>query len=127
MKRLEMTINTSIVDEFFRPSYTSEIWVKVKITNKVTYQAMPGNNLSMPGVIAAQLDSKFDTVATSRLELPSTGEFGQQFGDFEGYHELAAYIGMLEQRMAFLTQITGQWYVVAIQGRRQEQYFPFEY
>lgn len=118
-----MTINTSIADEFFHPSYASGIWVKGKITNKLTYQPMLDDNLSTPGVSAAQLDKKFNTVATSLAGMPSTGEFGQRIGGFECRHELVTDIGVLEQRMALLTQITGQWYVVAIRNRR----LPFEY
>lgn len=78
-----------IADEFFRPSYTSGIWVKGKITDTLTYQAMVGNNLSTLGVSAAQLDKKFNTFASSLIWTPTTGEFGQGLGDFEGHKEMA--------------------------------------
>ena len=43
-----------IADEFFRPSYTSGIWLKGNITKRLRYQAMIGNNMSTLGVSAAQ-------------------------------------------------------------------------
>jgi hypothetical protein len=50
---------------------------------------MVGNNLSTLGVSAAQLNNKFDTVATALVWLPSTGEFGVGFGDFEDHQTVA--------------------------------------
>jgi len=78
-----------IADEFFRPSYTSGFWAKGQITDKLMYQAMLGNNLSTLGVSAAQLDNKFETLATALIWMPTTGEFGKGFGDFEQHSELA--------------------------------------
>src|SRR6185369_3765565 len=46
-----------IADEFFRPSYTSGVWVKGNITNTLRYQAMLGNNMSTLGVSASRLDN----------------------------------------------------------------------
>ena len=37
---------------------------------------MIGNNLSTLGVSAAQLNNGFNTVSTSLVWMPSTGEFG---------------------------------------------------
>ena len=59
-----------IADEFFRPSYTSGIWAKGDLTKSLRYYAMVGNNLSTLGVSAAQLDNRFNTVA-SMLEWAS--------------------------------------------------------
>jgi len=78
-----------IADEFFRPSYTSGVWASGKITNRLDYIAMIGNNLSTLGVSAAQLNNGFNTVSTSLVWTPSTGEFGIGFGDFEGHRKLA--------------------------------------
>ena len=78
-----------ISDEFFRPSYTSGVWAWGKITNRLDYIAMIGNNLSTLGVSAAQLNNGFNTVSTSLVWTPTTGEFGQGFGDFEDHQKLA--------------------------------------
>lgn len=80
-----------IADEFFRPSYTSGIWARGKIVDRLDYQIMLGNNLSQLGVDAGQLDNTLDTVATTVSWLPTTGEFGRQdaFGDFEGHTRVA--------------------------------------
>src|SRR5258708_4429126 len=78
-----------IADEFFRPSYTSGVWAWGKITNRLDYIAMIGNNLSTLGVSAAQLNNGFNTVSTSLVWTPTTGEFGLSFGDFEGHKKLA--------------------------------------
>lgn len=63
-----------IADEFFRPSYTSGVWASGKIASRLDYIAMIGNNLSTLGVSAAQLNNGFDTVSTSLVWTPSTGE-----------------------------------------------------
>jgi len=78
-----------IADEFFRPSYTSGVWAWGKITDRLDYIAMIGNNLSTLGVSAAQLNNGFNTVSTSLVWMPTTGEFGQGFGDFEDHKRLA--------------------------------------
>ncbi len=82
-----------MADEFFRPSYTSGVWAWGKITNKLDYVTMVGNNLSTLGVSAAQLDNGLNTVSTSLVWKPTTGEFGPGFGDFEGHEKLATRIG----------------------------------
>ena len=78
-----------IADEFFRPSYTSGVWAWGKIRDRLEYIAMIGNNLSTLGVSAAQLNNGFNTVSTSLVWMPTTGEFGQGFGDFEDHKHLA--------------------------------------
>ena len=78
-----------IADEFFRPSYTSGIWARGQIVDRLSYQAMLGNNLSTLGVSASQLNNKFDTLATALVWTPTTGEFGLGFGDFEDHQQLA--------------------------------------
>ena len=78
-----------IADEFFRPSYTSGVWGWGQITDKLDYIVMLGNNLSTLGVSAAQLNNNFDTLSTSLVWTPTTGEFGPGFGDFENHQTLA--------------------------------------
>ena len=79
-----------IADEFFRPSYTDGFIVKGQITDKLRYQAMLGNNLSVLGVSALQLDNGLNTVATALVWTPTNGDFGVGFGDFEHHEKLAA-------------------------------------
>jgi cell division protein FtsB len=78
-----------IADEFFRPSYTSGIWARGEIVDRLKYQIMLGNNLSTLGVSAAQLDNGLNTVASALIWTPTSGEFGAGFGDFEHHEELA--------------------------------------
>jgi len=82
-----------MADEFFRPSYTSGVWAWGKIADKLDYIAMVGNNLSTLGVSAAQLDNGFNTVSTSLVWKPTTGEFGPGFGDFENHEKVAVRLG----------------------------------
>lgn len=83
--------NRLIADEFFRPSYTTGVWMKGKIADKLNYNLMLGNNLSQLGIDAGQLDNGLNTIVGSLTWFPTTGEFGlnSDFGDFE-YHEKAA-------------------------------------
>ncbi len=85
--------NRQIADEFFRTSYTSGIWGMGEITSKLKYQAMIGNNLSQLGVNANQLPNHFNTIATALVWMPTTGEFGAGFGDYENHAQLATRLG----------------------------------
>src|SRR3982074_40904 len=76
-----------IADEFFRPSYTSGVWAWGKISDRLDYIAMIGNNLSTLGVSAAQLNNNFSTLSTSLMW--TTNKFGLGFGDFEHHEKLA--------------------------------------
>jgi hypothetical protein len=78
-----------IADEFFRPSYTSGVRGSGTLGKKFSYQTMIGNNLSTLGVSAAQLPNYFQTNATALVWMPTTGEFGQGFGDFEDHEKVA--------------------------------------
>ena len=82
-----------IADEFFRPSYTSGVWVKGNITKRVRYQVMLGNNLSTLGVSAARLDNKFNTLSSAVVWVP-TGEYGQGWGDFENHKRITGRLGV---------------------------------
>jgi hypothetical protein len=83
-----------MADEFFRPSYTSGVWAWGQLGDHVDYIAMIGNNLSTLGVSAAQLDNGFNTISTSLVWKPTTGEFGPGFGDFEWHEKLATRLGI---------------------------------
>lgn len=78
-----------IADEFMRGSYTSGIWAKGQLTDKLRYQVMLGNNLSTLGVPASRLDNGLNTFASALVWTPSTGEFGVGFGDFEQHKKVA--------------------------------------
>jgi len=82
-------------DEFFRPSYTSGLWIKGELTTKFKYMAMIGNNLSTLGVSAAQIDNMLNTTSLMIQWLPTTGEFGLYgtFGDFDHHEKLATRLG----------------------------------
>ncbi len=82
-----------IADEFFRPSYTSGVWLKGNITKTIRYQVMLGNNLSTLGVSAARLDNKFNTLSTAAVWVP-TGEYGQGWGDFENHQRATTRFGL---------------------------------
>lgn len=82
-----------IADEFFRPSYTSGLWVKGNITKTLRYQVMLGNNLSTLGVSAARLDNKFNTLSSAVVWVP-TGEYGQGWGDFEHHKRATTRVGL---------------------------------
>jgi hypothetical protein len=60
-----------IADEFFRPSYTSGVWLRGNITKTLRYQAMIANNLSTLGVSAARLDNKFNTFSSALVWTPT--------------------------------------------------------
>ena len=78
-----------IADEFFRPSYSSGVKVSGAVGKTMSYQVMIANNLSTLGVSAAQLDNDFNTLASAFVWMPTTGEFGVGFGDFEGHEKVA--------------------------------------
>jgi len=82
-----------ISDEFFRPSYSSGVWVSGKFGNNLNYIAMVANNLSTLGVSAAQLNNGFNTFSGSLVWMPTTGEFGAGFGDFEQHQQVATRFG----------------------------------
>ena len=78
-----------IADEFFRPSYSSGVRVSGALGKTMNYQVMIANNLSTLGVSAAQLDNNFNTVVSAFVWMPTTGEFGAGFGDFEDHQKVA--------------------------------------
>lgn len=88
--------NRMIADEYFRPSYTTGLWAKGKITNKLNYTIMLGNNLSQLGIDAGQLDAELKTVSAGIIWHPTTGEYGlnNNFGDFENHQKVATRVGL---------------------------------
>ena len=84
-----------IADEFFRPSYTTGIFARGKIVHGLDYQIMLGNNLSQLGIDAGQADNGLNTISTSLVWMPTTGEFGapSSFGDFEDHQKFATRVG----------------------------------
>jgi hypothetical protein len=78
-----------IGDEYMRPSYTDGVRGSGQLRKGLTYQTMIGNNLSVLGVSASQLPNYFKTNATALVWMPTTGEFGPGFGDFENHEHVA--------------------------------------
>jgi hypothetical protein len=78
-----------IADEFFRPSYSSGVRASGTLRKGLTYQTMIANNLSTLGVSAGQLPNYFQTTANALVWMPTTGEFGQGWGDFEDHQKVA--------------------------------------
>lgn len=76
-------------DEFFRPSYTQGIFARGTLARGLVYRAMEGNNLSNLGVSAAQLPNHFNTFSSAVAWMPTTGEYGAGFGDFEDHQSIA--------------------------------------
>jgi hypothetical protein len=85
-----------MADEFFRPSYSTGIWVKGAFAPGLNYMAMLANNMSTLGVSAGQLDDTADTWSVMLNWLPTTHEYGPlgAFGDFEQHEELATRLGV---------------------------------
>ena len=84
--------NRLLADEYFRPSYTTGVWLNGKITNNLNYNAMVGNNISQFGIDAGQLDATLKTYSMAIGWYPTTGEFGtggSGYGDFEDHKKVA--------------------------------------
>jgi hypothetical protein len=83
-----------MAEEFFRPGFTSGIWLTGEPLSGLRYWVMVGNNLSQLGITASQLSRDLSTSA-SIWWMPTTGEFGPRggYGDFELHQELATRFG----------------------------------
>lgn len=89
--------NRLCADEFFRPSYTTGIWVRGNVLQKFQYNMMLGNNLSQLGIDAGQLNNDMNTFSGSLAWFPTTGEYGlrnSSFGDFEKHQKMATRLGV---------------------------------
>lgn len=87
--------NRFVAAEYFRPSYTTGVWIKGALAEGLNYKAMLGNNLSQLGVDAGQLDDELNTWAASLAWFPTTGEYGTAngFGDFDDHQDVATRVG----------------------------------
>ena len=87
--------NRLMADEFFRPSYTSGIWAKGEVVERLRYAVMLGDNLSQLGVDAGQMDDGLNTLSAALVWLPTTGEYGTRsaFGDFDAHEKVATRLG----------------------------------
>jgi hypothetical protein len=83
-----------MAEEFFRPGFTSGVWMTGEVLPKFFYNVMLGNNLSQLGTTVSQLTRDLSTSA-SIWWMPTTGEFGPRggYGDFEMHEEVATRFG----------------------------------
>ncbi len=84
--------NRVMADEFFRGSYTTGIDAEGTIARGLRYRIAIGNNLSQLGVSSQELDNKMNTISGALTWMPTTGEFGPGFGDFEEHKEVATLV-----------------------------------
>jgi hypothetical protein len=82
-----------MADEFFRGSYTAGIWLQGELTKGLYYKTMLGNNLSILGVDAGQLDNGFDTWSGALWW--GTNDYGARapYTDFENHRQPATVLG----------------------------------
>lgn len=85
--------NRLVAEAYFMPSYTSGVWARGILGKGVDYQVMLGNNLSQLGIDAGQLDNTMNTWSASLGWNPTTGEYGNGFGDYHPHDEVATRIG----------------------------------
>jgi hypothetical protein len=78
-----------ITDEYMRTSYSSGVKISGTLAKGLVYQSVIANNLSTLGVSAAQLPNYFQTDASALVWMPTTGEFGAGFGDYESHEKVA--------------------------------------
>jgi hypothetical protein len=90
-----MATDRRMADEFFRPAYTQGLWIAGNPLPKFYYQAMVGNNLSLLGIDAGQLDRNF-SYGAAVWWMPTTGEFGPRgsLTDYEIHDKLATRVGL---------------------------------
>ena len=83
-----------MADEFFRPFFTAGVWAQGELVPGLWYNAMIGDNSSILGVKATQLDRSFTTGA-SMWWMPTTKEFGPRgaYGDWEMHEKVATRFG----------------------------------
>ena len=94
--RFHKVDSRTMADEFFRPSYTTGMWLSGNLFDDMQYKLMLGNNLSQLGVNASRLNDDLNTFSGRIDWMPTTGEFGPQrgFDDFEIHTELATLFGI---------------------------------
>jgi hypothetical protein len=84
-----------MADEYFRPFFSQGIWANGELFPGFWYNTLIGNNSSILGTKAVDLDRKFTTGA-SVWWMPTTHEFGPRggYGDWEMHEALATRFGM---------------------------------
>jgi len=84
-----------MADEFFRAYFTQGIYANGELLPGLWYSASVGNNNSILGTTASQLDRKL-TTGGSLWWMPTTKEFGPRgaYGDWEMHEELATRFGV---------------------------------
>ena len=84
-----------MADEYFRPFFSQGIWANGELMPGFWYNAMVGNNSSILGTTAVDLDRNFTTGA-SVWWMPTTHEFGPRggYGDWEMHENLATRFGI---------------------------------
>jgi hypothetical protein len=84
-----------MADEFFRAYFTQGIYANGELLPGLWYSASVGNNNSILGTTAGQLDRKL-TTGGSVWWMPTTQEFGPRgaYGDWEMHEELATRFGI---------------------------------
>jgi hypothetical protein len=84
-----------MADEFFRAYFTQGVYANGELLPGLWYSASVGNNNSILGTTAGQLDRKL-TTGGSLWWMPTTQEFGPRgaYGDWEMHEELATRFGV---------------------------------
>ena len=83
-----------MADEYFRPGFTSGVWLDGWLLPRTAYRVMVGNNISTLGITAGEDDRNF-ALSGSLWWMPTTGEFGPKggYGDWEYHEKLATRFG----------------------------------
>jgi hypothetical protein len=89
-----LSSDRQMADDFFRPGFTSSVWVAGELLPRFHYAVALGNNISQLGV-GARRDAREMTLSASVWWQPTTGEFGPRggFGDFEQHEQVATRFG----------------------------------
>ena len=84
-----------MADEFFRAYFTQGIYANGELLPGLWYSASVGNNNSILGTTASQLDRKL-TTGGSLWWMPTTQEFGPRgaYGDWEMHEDVATRFGV---------------------------------
>lgn len=84
-----------MADEFFRPGFTSGVWLTGQPLSRFYMTGMVGTNLSELG-ISAQEDTRDLAYGATAWWMPTTGEFGPRgaYGDFERHERIATRFGI---------------------------------
>lgn len=90
-----MGTDRRMADEFMRPAFTTGIWIGGELLPRFHYQVMMGNNLSLLGIDASQLDRKY-SFSGAVWWMPTTGEYGPRgsFTDYEIHQNVATRFGL---------------------------------